>query len=144
MRRTFKARKGSKGARAPLWVMTYADLMSLLLVLFVFIYSSRVVPEPPSPEPASAGVPDRAEWTYLGTLPSDEAALKQLAVRLMGSRSRVALVGLAPTHAEAFGAASRVRDQFVNRRLEADRFLLVSGGERASESPLPKVEVYSR
>jgi len=133
------------GVLAPLWVMTYADLMSLLLVLFVFLYSSRVTVERAEPvESPSPRVAGRPEWVYLGTLPSMESSVKEIAERLRGSRSRVALVGFDEKHEEAFGAACKMRDLLVTQEIEASRFLLVSGGRRKAPSALPLVDVYSR
>jgi hypothetical protein len=125
--------------------MTYADLMSLLLVLFVFLYSSRVAPGPIGPgEPPSARAPESPAWVYLGTLPSLDASAEEIAERLRGGRSRVALVGFALEHDEAFRAASEARDLLVGQEIQASRFLLVSAGQREATRDRPRVDVYSR
>ncbi len=139
-----RASPGRKAAENPAWISTYADLMSLLVVLFVCIYShgtSRKRTEA-FDSPQAAGR-DGAAWTRLGQeRPGVELLDPIMERRLVGDQARIALVGYARDPLRAFELACSTRDRLGEGGVESSRILIVAGGR-----PLPgteeRIEVYS-
>ncbi|MBI4604160.1 MAG: flagellar motor protein MotB [Planctomycetes bacterium] len=152
-----RSRRGGRSFEAPPWAATYADLMSLLLVLFVFVYCMRQAEDSgPSQAPERRLVADGAAWTRLGSVPVragrgggallPAAAVEELEAaivpRLEGGRCRIVLVGRAAARRDAFEAARGVRDRLARPAIAAERFLLVAGGDPAPAAG-PSVDVYA-
>lgn len=141
----YRRRPSANRTGAPLWVLSYADLMSLLVVLFVFIYSGRQPPEDNGPvDSPDARIRESSGWMYLGRLPdAARDSLAEIRQRLLGGRSRAALVGFAPTREEAFEVARSARDVLAGASIEGERCLLVAGGPWPASAQEMWVEVYA-
>jgi hypothetical protein len=130
-------RQGRRGAAfAPLWALTYADLMSLLLVLFAFVHALQGAPVA-GRLAARSGGQAAAGWQYLGRLPVAAGVAPAatagsppldpaLRARLAADRSRVALAGIAAEPRAAFAAALEARNALAAEGFDPARFLVVA------------------
>ena len=152
---TGRKRRGRQDDLAPLWVMSFADLMSLLLIIFISMSSmGNAEGDRFYPAFTHGQVTDGPSWTRIGRVrydgtisalsPRDHRELEErIKPRLAGSPGRVALLGFAATDGEAYELALGVRALLIAEEIEESRFLIVSAAADPSSLPSGTVEIYA-
>jgi hypothetical protein len=152
---TARRRRGRQEDLAPLWVMSFADLMSLLLILFISMASMGNAEGERLYQRSKHGpVTDGTSWTRIGRVrydetiyalpPRDQRDLEEwIKPRIAGSPGRIALLGFAATNSEAYELALDVRSLLIAEEIEASRFLVVSAAADPSSPTSGTVEIYA-
>lgn len=150
-----RQRRGRQEDLAPLWVMSFADLMSLLLILFISMSSMGNADGDRLYPPFTHGqVTDGSSWTRIGRVrfdetisalpPRDQRELEErIKPKLAGSPGRIALLGFAATAGEAYELALGVRALLIAEEIEESRFLIVSAAAAPSSPSNGTVEIYA-